>query len=1204
MEFFRSCKEILKMRAFLLNTLLIASLLVAVSIVGALPSSSDNTSLKRFRTSQDRAAKPAGKRRMTPFSYRSPGAKHKLLIPAEDKWLEQQLTSNGSARARKYGAYSLVEVSNDTLDLLDPSALERAQLRDDQNIVMLKRGQIDTTGPEPRVSQDMKASSVAGRALHLVQLFGPPTPDALDALKATGVKIVSYIPNNTYLVWGSQSQLSRVRELRNRGDVAQWEGAYHPIYKLDAQIKTESVEQIPASIEIVDSSSLAQTLESVKSISQKVLMPEFKAGGTFHIKVLAESFRLKELARLSDVISIERWGQMRLMDERANQISANHMTTDTVNSIQISRPTSPGYLAFLNSLGFNSDFDFAIDIADTGFDVGSSDPARMHGDFTNAAGQSRIAYLNDFTDDFHPPNLNILPTHDTLGHGTVNASIAVGFNNKSGSAFNDAAGFSYGLGTAPYARLGISKVFSDDDSFAQISFPEFIATAYRGGARISSNSWGACDIGNFCNFYSDDSATFDSLVRDADPFESGNQGLVILFASGNEGDANSASVAIPGTAKNTIAVGLSENVRGTSADRDGCGVGLSGADNAQDVVDFSGFGPLQDGRAKPDILAPGTHMQGAASQDAAYAASSASRLGVCDKYFPAGQTLYTWSSGTSHSTPLVAGGAALAYQWLRSNFVAEPSPALVKALLLNSTTYLNGRFAADNLPGAHQGWGLLNISRMFEQTSRIVYDQSPARTFTESGGSPFEITGTITDASKEFRVMLVYTDAPGSSTTNAAYVNQLNLEVVIGGVAYQGNVFNGQYSVTGGQQDFLNNTQGVRLPAGTAGPFVIRVKPTVIAGDGVPGFGGSLDQDFALVVTNGAETAVPVLAVDTTDDLGVGVSVLHSNGTTDSSVLPGENARITVTVANKSQTSMATINSAALSITQGNSTVTAGNNTSFSIIQPGQTGSNSTPFQLQIPSGLRCGQVAVFQLQLDTTIGTFKLPVRIQAGRVSALSTSLLADNVDNRNVKWKMKKGFSVVTNVGHSGVSSYHAVDPGKVDESDDQLSMLQSKKAISIPANAGHVRLSFFHIFNFEPGFDGGVLEIRADGGDWIDLGSRIIVGGYDGKVTEDSNNPLGSRFAWTSRGRPGVFSQVVINLDDFAGKKVKLRFRAGFDAGTGVLDGFTGWFIDDIQITTNSYACSANATGNEQSQSSFQPGALDRRIKRVTPGARIE
>jgi extracellular elastinolytic metalloproteinase len=210
---------------------------------------------------------------------------------------------------------------------------------------------------------------------------------------------------------------------------------------------------------------------------------------------------------------------------------------------------------------------------------------------------------------------------------------------------------------------------------------------------------------------------------------------------------------------------------------------------------------------------------------------------------------------------------------------------------------------------------------------------------------------------------------------------------------------------------------------------------------------------------------------------------------------------------------------------------------------------------------------------LATASGQFELPVRVQVGRITSpdVLASLLSDDVDGGRVKWKKKKGFEVATNIGRSGANSYHVEDEGK-EENDDQESTLLMKKGVTIPAGMGGIRLSFFHIFDFEPGFDGGVLEITDDGGEtWQDLGSRIIVGGYDGKVTSASNNPLGNRFAWTSRGKPGVFSPVVINLDDFAGKKIKLRFIAGFDGATGIREGYTGWFIDDIQISAKQYSC---------------------------------
>ena len=211
------------------------------------------------------------------------------------------------------------------------------------------------------------------------------------------------------------------------------------------------------------------------------------------------------------------------------------------------------------------------------------------------------------------------------------------------------------------------------------------------------------------------------------------------------------------------------------------------------------------------------------------------------------------------------------------------------------------------------------------------------------------------------------------------------------------------------------------------------------------------------------------------------------------------------------------------------------------------------------------------ELQLETAEGRIKLPMRVRVGRATGQQSVLVNDDVDAGRVKWKLKKGFSISTITGNSGARSYHAVDPGK-DEENEQLSTMTMKKKINIPANAGRVRLTFFHIFNFEPGFDGGVLEISTDNGaTWEDLGSRVITGGYDGKVTEASFNPLGNRFAWTARGRAGIFSPVVINLDDFAGKRVQFRFLAGFDTATGVRDGYAGWFIDDIRITTELFDC---------------------------------
>jgi hypothetical protein len=1159
------------MKSSAVKILTIAGLLFAVAWSGHWRASSHTDKKSLTQVSEDPLAKRISARsNVEPISYRSPGASHKLLLSSEDALLASPLLSaKGTKRARKYGAFTLLEVSDESLATLDLEALKGAELRDDFNLILLRRGQIDTTAPAPQVARELRQDSTTARSLHLVQLFGPPTNEAIETLKASGATIVSYIPNHAYLIWATQNQIGR---LRRQADLIQWESPFHPAYKLDPRLPLDSVAQMPVSIELLDTPQAAETLATIKARALKVLMPEFKAAGTLQIKVLTEGLQLADLARLPDVVSIESWAKYKLHDERANQILAGSLVSESVNNIFVTRPANPGYASFLSSLGFTSAPDFVIDIADTGLDRGSNSVASLHPDFLDSQGQSRIAYQHDFTH-----SSSSTPTRDMFGHGTFNASILAGNNTATSSAFRDSLGYQYGLGVVPFARIGISRVFDDANDFVEnFSISQFFVAAYSDGARISNNSWGLCslDLG-FCNVYSSDCRSFDAFVRDIDPNSPGYQQMVVIFSAGNDGTNAPQAISIPGTAKNVITVGASEGFRPTDASgtplRDGCNVGSTLSDNVQDILDFSSNGTTQDGRAKPDLVAPGSHITGAATQDPAFGPKSNDDISVCDHYFPAGQTLYTWSSGSSHSAPLVTGGAALAYQWLKTRFGNEPSSALVKAMLLNSTSYLTGKNANDNLPGSRQGWGLLNIARMFETTDRIIYDESSSRTFTQSGGTPFEITGVVTDPAKEFRVMLTWTDAPGTALSNAPFVNQLNLEVTINGVTYKGNVFQGQYSKSGGQADFVNNVQGVRLPAGTTGPFVIRVKPTLIAGDGVPFNGVELDQDFALVVTNGRETPTPILSVATlrAGNLDVDdVSVLHSNGTTDRFFIPGETASVKIAVRNSSLTTAATVSSATLSFVGFQNPTPL----SFPNLPANSTTRNETAFSVQVPANQRCGSLAEMVLTLTTPQGNITVPFKIQVGRVTSQIT-FFSDDVDSGNVRWKPKKGFFTAVNTGLSGTQSYHVVDPGRTRD-DFLISTLMLKKPVNIPANASNIRLSFYHIFNFEPGFDGGVMEYSLDDGEtWQDLGSRSIVGGYDGKVTdvETSKNPLGSRFAWTSRGRAGVFSQVVINMDEFAGKVIRLRFVAGFDGATGILNGYTGWYIDDIKLTADNAVC---------------------------------
>ena len=205
----------------------------------------------------------------------------------------------------------------------------------------------------------------------------------------------------------------------------------------------------------------------------------------------------------------------------------------------------------------------------------------------------------------------------------------------------------------------------------------------------------------------------------------------------------------------------------------------------------------------------------------------------------------------------MSGACALVRQYFINNFTNPPSPAMTKAYLMNSARYLTGLYGSDTFWSDTQGMGELNLGTAFDGTPRFLRDELAADLFTASGQTR-SFVGTIANTNLPLRVTIAWTDAPGSTTGNA-FNNNLNMTVTAGGNVYKGNVFNGQYSITGGVSDTENNVESVFLPPGLSGGFVVTVTAANINSIGVPNGGNALEQDFALVIYNDTGMATPVI---------------------------------------------------------------------------------------------------------------------------------------------------------------------------------------------------------------------------------------------------------------------------------------------------------------------------------------------------------
>lgn len=423
-----------------------------------------------------------------------------------------------------------------------------------------------------------------------------------------------------------------------------------------------------------------------------------------------------------------------------------------------------------------------------------------------------------------------LKTYGSLGrnevepaHGTASYGIIFG-NGKDDPALNSTAKLGKGLlpdGIGYFSSFS-AEGYNRSKDLADMTDPN-------GPYRIlfQSNSWGSPPTTE----YTIASKELDQIIYDRD--------IVVLQSQGNVNSTEPYSRP-EAWARNVVAVGGISGKRTTELSDDSW-------------HSLSSHGDPLKGKIKPDLA----HFS-----DAVWTSSSS------------GLYSYALFSGTSASTPIVAGHFGLMFQmWADGIFIGaspgsnpsvdvfkqKPHASTARALIVNTAHQYEFSNEASDLNRTHQGWGIPNVKNLFDLVRNnnwrlpLVIDESVRLKQSEE----VEYVIRVRSGSPALKTTMVYADPP--NTISDMPTNNIDLRLISpSGVVYWGNngLKTGIWSVSGGMGDTINTIENVFVKLPEVGDWKVIVSAARIYTDvNIT----AKDSGFGLVLScDGMNTCVDV----------------------------------------------------------------------------------------------------------------------------------------------------------------------------------------------------------------------------------------------------------------------------------------------------------------------------------------------------------
>ena len=814
--------------------------------------------------------------------------------------------------------------------------------------ILLRNAFVDTASETP-LSVPSRLYSVEHPGAYVVQVREGLSTDLGAVVNAAGGRVISYIPNRSWLVAADDASAARLAAAPEVGAVL----PFQPYFKLEPGLIPQAMAETPvaATLRLVLTVwEVEQARSALAGLGARELGRERGPFGTL-MTIEVSSAALADVARLPQVQLIETWRAAQLANDRTGVLlGARTNTDDTGPYLGL---TGKGVLVNLN---------------DSGVDASHVDLAR------------RVSTLPGATNSFGASILTDPDGHGThvaatiAGDGTGSASLAV---TPQGSLTNANL-----QGKAPAARLFVLPI---DLGGGPIQGDEYLQTQAASSTNrtnpaeplISNNSWGY-----FQYDYSSHSASFDAAVRDALPDLTGDQPILYVFAAGNEGAGGDNglggfedSIRSPGNAKNVITVGALESGRNLTnsviQDTNGTFLAIGSTllgtidtnrndyitnfpfaaltDTDYEVASFSGRGNVgvgtegDTGRFKPDVLAPGTFIISARSSAWELTNDIPTNNAVFYYLFKdlTNETApyYRYENGTSMAAPAISGLLALMQEFFhQASNGPSPSPAGYKALLINGSTSTSDAYAPDPSVTLNLGgWGEPYLPRVLQPgpafsgaTGRLAYviesddpalPLAPGETVRNPGlatgeSRSFRFTPSTLNtnsASSLVRLALVWTDPPGNPVGAAKLVNDLDLVVSneLTGQVFVGNRFEPQTGLSTAliaTNDFrtnadavfdrINNVERIIFDPAGASNFVVTVVAHLVNVNSRRDASNAILQDFSLAISDDSDAGTgvsgskiePIAATPPLPGTGVPLMQVLTNGTPVLGIRAGANS--------------------------------------------------------------------------------------------------------------------------------------------------------------------------------------------------------------------------------------------------------------------------------------------------------------------------